>query len=89
MLAKSKRRGRKSSSKKSNIVYNTTDSVVKSDLLSIDFDQFVIIQLSVKRDDLNKELDPVPYAPDMMEFALIESNGEEIDEEMKITRYNL
>lgn len=83
MLAKPKRRGRKGSTKKSNVVYSTTDNVVKSDLLSIDFDQFVIIQLSVKREDLNKELDPVPYAPDMMDFALIESNSEEIDDNNK------
>lgn len=84
MLAKSKRRSRKGSSKKSNVVYNTTDSVVKSDLLSIDFDHFVIIQLSVKREDLNKELDPAPYAPDMIDFALIKSTGEEIDDHYKL-----
>ena len=73
MLAKSKHRGRKCSNKKKSVIYNTNDNIVKSDILNIDYDQYVIIQLDVKKEDLDKELNPVPYAPDMMEFALIKT----------------
>lgn len=84
MLSKTKRRGRKCSNKKSSVVYNTMDNIVKSDLLGVDFDKYVIIQLNVKKEDIDKELYPEPYAPDMIDFALIEKSEEKIDNNTKI-----
>lgn len=84
MPTKGTRRAKKSSSKKSHVVYSSTDTVVKSDLLDINFDKYVIIHLSVKKEDLNKPLGPAPYAPDMMDFALIESKSEELDKKSKV-----
>lgn len=75
-----KKRGRKStqSKKKMPVVYSSTD-IVAIDLKGVQFDKHVIIQLNVKKDDLEKSNDgPKPYSSDMAEFAPVENKKKEI-----------